>query len=163
MVHDNYKFVIKGKEKEIEFAKLFKTTESSTCKEDRNEKWDIKISSKIDVKGLKKIDRTDPNENEDWHWIELKGNTGKNGWLYGQADYFAFETFNYWIIVHKKDLQQFINTFVEKDKIYDTKIPYKLYQRKDRKDLITLISTIDLCSIASSIIRKDAEFIERKL
>lgn len=160
---DNYQFVLNGKEKEKKFAELFTQAVTSSYKEDRSEKWDIKIHTKIDVKGLKKIDRTDKDTTEDWHWVELKGNKGKGGWLYGNADYFAFETLNYWIIVEKKKLQIFLEIYVDQEKIIGEKIPYKLYQRKDRKDLITLIRTLDLCYIADAIIRKSDTFIEKKI
>ena len=159
----NYRFVLEGKEKERKFAELFKLTEKSTPKEDRNEKWDVKIISKVDVKGLKKIDRKDKAYNEHWHWIELKGNKGNDGWLYGEADYFAFETNNYWLLVDKVKLQQFIKKYVYQKKIYTEKIPYKLYQRRGKQDQITLINSLDLCYLADSIIRKKDSFIKKQL
>ena len=159
----NYKFVIEGKEKEKKFAELFKSVEFSTCKEDRQEKWDVKIISKVDVKGLKKIDRTNKDYNENWHWIELQGNAGNPGWLFGGADYFAFETFNYWMVVSKTELQRFIKKHVTSKKVLTTKTPYKLYQRKGKKDLITLVSSIDLCYLADAIIHKNEPFIKKPL
>ena len=40
--------------------------------------------------------------------IELKNVHGNIGWLYGEANYFAFETVDYWIIVEKLLLQELI-------------------------------------------------------
>lgn len=159
----NYQFVLNGKAKEKKFAELFINTEQSTPKEDKQEKWDIKIVAKVDVKGLKKIDRTDKEYNESWHWIELKNNAGNDGWLYGQADYFAFETLNYFIVVDKMKLQLFINKHVYKNKIFKEKKPYKIYQRKGKQDQITIINSLDLCHIADSIIRKKDSFIKKDL
>ena len=159
----NYQFFIQGKEKEKKFAELFKNTEPSTAKEDRQEHWDLKIISKVDVKGLKKIDRSNNDYNEYWHWVELKNIGGNEGWLFGKADCFAFETFNYWIIVNKEDLQNFVSENIDFEHILTEKAPYKLYQRKDRKDMITLVNSIDLCHLATTIIKKTDTFVKKAL
>ena len=79
---------------------------------------------------------------------------GNTGWLYGKVDYFSFEIEDYWISVSKDDLQDMI-TRKCKDKRWSG-VPelYKLYSRKGRKDIITLVKTIDLMYISSSIIKK---------
>ena len=74
----------------------------STRDQDINEHWDVEInksdlSLKVDVKGLRKIDRNDSAPNEDYTWLEIKNVHGNVGWAYAnEVDGFFFETFNYW-------------------------------------------------------------------
>ena len=147
-------FLADGKEIEKQFAKLIGANEFSSETEDINEHWDVKYSVKIDVKGLKRINRYDDNYNQSWHWIELKNVRGKLGWLYGDADFFAFELINYWVLVDKTKLQDFIKDRVTKE-IVKEKIPYKLYQRDGRKDNITIISSFDLMFLAKKVVPKE--------
>lgn len=134
----------------------------ATFAQDVNEHWDLKLTShedpevnvKFDVKAVKKVNRNDSQTNENIHWIELLNVEGKRGWLYGDADYFAFETDDYWIIVEKMRLQSFIaDKCAEKIKTERPEL-YKLYQRNGRRDTITLIKTIDLCFLANLILDK---------
>jgi hypothetical protein len=126
----------------------------STTEQDMNERWDFQVNLKFDVKGLKKIRRSDTKTDENFHYIELKNVNGKNGWLYGEATHFSFETNDYWVIIEKNKLQNFIKQKC-KDKI-KCAVPtlYQLYTRKNRKDVIVLVKTIDLMAIADFIISK---------
>lgn len=152
--YDISNFLIEGKSKELSFAELFNNYSLSNKSQDIIEHWDVSFGKiKIDVKGLKKINRYDISTNENFHWIEIKGITGHLGWLYGEADYFAFETNKYWIIVCKHELQNFIKINTIKE--YRNKEPYYLYTREGRKDIMTLITSLDLCSISSAIINKN--------
>ena len=144
----------KVEEKFGETIKQFGETSQSTKEQDIHEHWDIKLDVKFDVKAIKKTNRYDTEPNENIHWVELKNVRGDKGWLYGDAHYFAFETEDYWIIVEKQSLQDLIADKC-KDKIRTLKPElYKLYQRTDRLDIVTLVKTIDLCSVAEKIIRK---------
>lgn len=161
-------FLKKGKEKEDELIQLLHdqslNVEKSNPSQDKNEHWDIQILNdiKIDVKGLKKSSRDDIHENENYHWIELKAvsesdNKKRKGWLYAEeVDYFAFETNDYWILVEKNQLQEFI-ALKCKDKI-KTDNPqnslYKFYSRKGRNDLLTKVKTLDLCYLSDKILQK---------
>lgn len=152
--YDITDFLKEGKEKEVMFADLFSSYSLSDKKTDIIEHYDLTIgNTRIDVKGLKKINRWDNEVNENIHWVEIKGITGHLGWLYGEADYFAFETFDYWILVSKIKLQELIKTRTTKEWVKEKEL-YKLYQRPNKQDVITLVKTIDLCSIAESIINK---------
>ena len=148
-------FLKKGKEVEGEFAKLFKETIPASESEDINKHVDLYIKVGVDIKGLKKINRTDNQTNEHIHWVELRNVNNKDGWLYGDgADFFAFELEHYWIVVAKEKLQEFIAKKC-KDKVRTAKPElYKLYQRTNRKDLITLVTSYDLCYISEKIIKK---------
>lgn len=139
-------FLKNGKLTEKLFAKLFNDPIFSNSTEDQLEHWDVKF----DVKGLKKIRRIDDNVNENLHYIEIKGITGKDGWAYGSADFFAFELIKYWVFVYKKDLQLFISNNIIKE-YCDSPQLYKLYQRRGRKDVLTLITLADLIYIGMAI------------
>jgi hypothetical protein len=159
-------FLAKGKEKENEFVKDYKlihegtTSKSSTKSEDINKHFDLTINcKKYDVKGLKKINRVDTMPNEQYHWIELKNVNGKLGWLYGEADYFAFELNEYWLIVDKLKLQELIASKVNKNiEVFEQdEALYCIYKRDNRKDCLTLVKSIDLMSITDEIIHKPAD------
>jgi len=148
------KFLKNGKAVEQEFAKLFRDTEPSTQEQDINEHWDILIKYKIDVKGLKKVRRNDSEVNENIHWVEALNVNGKLGWLYSDlTDFFAFELKNYWIIVEKQKLQDFIALKVEKTYVQYPTL-YKLYRREGRMDAITLVESFDLVYISECLIPK---------
>lgn len=149
------KFLKKGKSVEQEFAKLFRSTEPSSITEDIEEHWDILIKYKIDVKGLKKVRRNDSEVNENIHWVEIKSVIGLHGWLYSNlTDYFAFESENYWIIVEKIKLQEFIAEKCKNKEYSEFPQLYKLYRRAGRKDVITLVKTIDLIYISEVMLKK---------
>jgi hypothetical protein len=146
-------FLEKGKEAEVAFGELFRDTSLPTEEQDMREHWDIKLSFKVDVKELKRINRSDANVNQNFHYLEIKNVNGRNGWVYGEADYFAFELVKYWVIVEKGMLQQWIALNVQKEYV-DKPEPYKLYSRAERKDVMTLIPSVDLCYLANKMIKK---------
>jgi hypothetical protein len=148
-------FLKDGKEIEKEFSELFKDVVFSSKEEDINEHWDLKISFKYDIKSVKKINRDDSYPNENYHFVEIKNVNGKLGWLYSEADFFVFETFNYYIIVKKEKLQEFVKNNVKKTKVNSPdKALYCLYQRSNRKDIITMVNSLDLMYIADTTIKK---------
>ena len=148
------KFLNKGKDVEKEFSKLFRNVDFAPKQQDIYEHFDLTVSYKIAVKGMKKIRRSDEDVNEFIHWIEIKGISGHVGSLYGEADYFAFESKKYWIIVEKFKLQDFIKNNVIKE-YTDVPTLYKLYRRKDRKDVLTLVETIDLIYLSEAMLLKN--------
>lgn len=148
----------RGKLKEQEFASLFElsTIVFSTKEQDVAEHWDVSIDGlKYDVKSLRKENRWDSDYNENLHWVELKNVRGEIGSLFSPyVNYFAFETFDYWIIVDQQRLKNFIR---EKcfDKVVGTsKDYYELYSRPNRQDIITKVKTLDLAYLATQIIKK---------
>lgn len=153
---DNKEFAI-GKLKEEEFAKLFTDVTPSLKEEDMYEHWDLKFDVKIDVKSIKKQSRSDITYNENFHWVEVKNVRGKLSWLYGKADYFAFECEEYWVIVEKDRLQVFMREKCKGKKVGKCKDPYELYQRDNRKDVVVKVKTIDLIYLSTKLIKKPQE------
>lgn len=115
---------------------------------------DFEIRARIDVKGLK--GKNKQQKDESIHWIEIKNVQGRKGWLYGEADYFAFETNHYMILVSKTKLQEFVEKFDIENPQEKTKNPefYVPYTRKGRKDVIVLVTSLDLCYLADGILKK---------
>jgi hypothetical protein len=141
-------------EKFAEFIKKYGETSSSTRSEDINEHWDVKLDVKFDVKALKKIKRSDLYPDENIHWVELRNVNGDKGWLYGDADYFVFETDDYWLVVEKEKLQKFISEKCKEKIKTEEPALYKFYTRKDRKDVVALVKTIDLIYISEKMFKK---------
>jgi hypothetical protein len=144
-----------GKKKEKEFSEFFKNVGFSDKESDMIEHWDVEIKLKTDVKSLKRIKRSDVEPNEFYHYVELKNVKGELGWLYGEADLFAFETNEYWVLVDKNDLQDFIAKKTVKSFVKNPdESLHCLYRREGRKDVITMVKTLDLMKIAIYVFDK---------
>ena len=129
--------------------------------EDISEHWDVLIENgdinlKIDVKSKKKIARTDSSTQENYHWVEIKNVHGNDGWCYSDFNSgFAFELTDYWIYVDKFKLRELLKNKVKKEIVNDPyQAFYKLYRRVGRKDVLTLVNTIDLLCLANIIFKK---------
>lgn len=149
-------FLKKGKDTEEMFANLFSNYRKSTKQQDINEHWDLEIPIKVDIKGMKKVKRSDSEPNQNYHWVEVKNVHGNLGWLYGLADFFAFELEDFWVIVSKENLQKMIAEKVTKT-YYDEPTIYGLYQRKGRSDVLTIVPSYDLCAISTAMIQKNGQ------
>lgn len=141
-----------GKRKEVEFSKFFKNVNEATKEQDIHEHWDFCV--KYDVKMIKRRKRHEDYD-ETIHWVELKNVNGDKGWLYGEADYFSFEILDYWIVVKREDLAEFIAKKCALKQWSNRPALYKLYQRNGRKDVITMVKTIDLMYISADIVKKN--------
>lgn len=155
-------YLKEGKKKEERFVEDFSSfyevtsIETSTPQQDMKDHYDKIINGvKYDIKGIRKIGRNDPFFNEHYHWVELRNVHGKRGSLYGKADCFAFELNEYWIIVDKVKLQNFVADKVTKEYVTNPdEALYCFYRREGRLDTLTLVKTIDLILIADKIINK---------
>jgi len=100
-----------------------------------------RITFTVDVKALKKIGRHDPKEQSKYIWLELKNVRGKSGWLFGKADIIAFEMPYGFLLFKRKSLIDFKRRFVNHWKLTrdPRKAEYILYQRKGRRDVLTLV------------------------
>lgn len=152
-------FLQNGKKTEAAFASLFKNAVPCSEEDDIKKHCDVDVIFRCDVKGLKKIRRSDKEQNEHFHYVEIKNVLGETGWAYAEeVEFFAFELKKYWIIVEKYDLQEFIKNNVEKTFTPSPEL-YKLYRREGRKDVMTLITSYDLCYIKSVMMKKEQTII----
>lgn len=108
----------------------------------------------VDVKSRKKIKRKDNNVDDEVIWIEFKNVQGKNGWIYGAANFIAFERENSFLIVSRPALAKLCEKIVDLSQI-NANIKYPLYtgyQRYGRKDLLSLIKIEDITDNLKHII-----------
>lgn len=149
-----------GRRAEDAFARLavkhgFKTR-PATKEEDIDGHFDFVIerngkSHKVDVKSLKRIKREDKELQAEFLWIELHSVRKDNkGWLYaGHADLIAFELTQSFRLVARLDLIALAEKLVDVEA--KVSLPkdalYKVYSRKSRPDLLTMIKSEDLLGI----------------
>ncbi len=151
---ENYKKFQAVERKFAGALNMFNKVSFASRDEDIFDHWDVKIDIKIDVKAMKKINREDSEPNENIHYVEIKNVHGNKGWLYGDADYFAFEMKDYYVMVSKIKLQAMIaDKCKEKIKCARPTL-YQLYSREGRNDMMTLVKTVDLIFISDKMIEK---------
>jgi|15BtaG_2_1085339.scaffolds.fasta_scaffold03978_5 hypothetical protein len=116
--------------------------------------FDLNISADVEIKGRKAMSRGSELQ-DDYHWIELQG-VRDDGWLYNShADVIAFETNDTWIMVRPSDLIQYTQRFVEHESVErPQEAIHKIYTRRNRNDIITLVPTSDLRSIGWEVKKK---------
>lgn len=147
--------VLKFKQQEEDFAKQISdlgTISESTEQEDMFEHWDIKLETKFDVKAVKRVRTATGEPDDNIHYIEFINVNGELGWLYGKADYIAFELNDYWLIVDRKILVLFAQSKCATKEECQTPELYKIYSRG--KDKMTLVRTIDLIYISELLLPK---------
>ncbi len=110
----------------------------------------------FDVKSRKKICYYDKDYNDDWTWVEFKNGDGFHGWMYGEADYIAFEKKDYFLVVDRISLKNLCEKLIDRNKefvkqCYEAK--YRIYQRRDSEE-ISLIKTSDIKKIKRKSIWK---------
>jgi len=120
--------------------------------QDMFEHWDVKgffngKEYKFDVKGLKKINRSDNDFQDNVTWVEGVNVIGNKGWLQGEADYIVFERVNEWWIIARNFLFDWTTQQLVRNGYKKGKALYSLYQRNGRKDKITLIAYNDIPEI----------------
>jgi len=110
----------------------------------------------VDVKARKKTNRDDAKVNDEWTWIEFKNVLGRKGWLYGEADYIAFERADDFLMVNRENLVKFCEDKVDLETMVSRayQAEYKVYQRQGRRDLITRVRMDDLANLEGNIILK---------
>ena len=156
-----------GRRAEDTFARLavkhgFKVTASSE-KGNIDEHFDYVIerdgkSHKVDVKSIKRKSREDTELQDEFLWIELHGvRADDKGWLYdGKADLIAFELANSFRIVDRLELIALVENLVDFEaKVSSSKDAlYKVYSRKSRPDLLTMIKSEDVLQLRHAEWRK---------
>jgi hypothetical protein len=122
--------------------------EPSPVRENITEHWDFKITKgnhiyKVDVKAHKRVSRWDDAPDDKWVWLEIKNNAGYPGWLYAtKADFIAFQRHDCFHFTSPESLRNWLEWRVDMngDLVSSPKeAQYSLYQRKGRKDILTLV------------------------
>lgn len=111
----------------------------------------------VDVKSRKKIKRKDSGFNDDLIWIEFSNVQGRRGWLYGASHLIAFERESEFILVDRKLLARLCEKLCDISKLnVDVQMPlYTGYQRRGRKDILSLIKITDITNgIKHTVIKK---------
>lgn len=116
---------------------------------------------RVDVKGAKKLKRTDDKPCHEHIWLEFKTGNGKEGWLVkeGGCSHIAFELENEFLLVGRKELKKLAEKLCNLEKRVDSskKALYCGYKRFGRQDLLSLIKTEDLKQIQHSIWPKNSQ------
>lgn len=104
------------------------------------------FKASIEVKSEKKISRKDYDVQSSYLWLELRNVNGDSGWVYGKADYIAFQTGEGFLLVKTELLRSYIEDNVNFDSYvdYPDQALKRLYNRVGREDILTLISVHDL-------------------
>lgn len=84
----------------------------------------------VDVKGLNTADCI---------WVELRNVNGKTGWLYGGADYIAFDMIDMkgFAVVRREELKNRVSHVTKCDFVSKHEAKHRLYSREGRSDVIT--------------------------
>lgn len=131
--------------------------------EDENKigRFDIRQGEvRVDVKAMKRINRSDEQPSTDFHYVEFKNINGDYGWVYGYADFIAFETEHSFIMVHRERLLGWCMAKIVSKEILSTPQEYKWYRRENRSDLMTLIPVLDLMKISTCKYGKKAKGVD---
>jgi hypothetical protein len=113
-------------------------TERASPDQDRGEHWDVAIRRgkeryRVDVKGRSRLRRSDPDPQDTWHWVELRG-VVDDGWLFdGQADFIAFQTPDSFLLVPRRDLEAHVRHHVDPEALVSRQgqAEYRVYHRRD--------------------------------
>ena len=157
MYYFKYKTWGEGKATESNFFSLLKgkypNAREATLEEQYQHIDYICDLGTIDVKGKKRKNRSS-NFNLDIVWIEFKGNEGYQGWIYGEQDFIALERPYGFILVKTPDLRKLAESLCNTGEMVakSSDALYKGYTRKDRKDLLSMISIKDVLTIPYSIL-----------
>ena len=153
----------RGQGVEAMFAKLLNKRTTDVRAADLKEQFShvdyFSDFGKIDVKARKRVARSDDNTQDDLVWLEFKNVQGKLGWLYGEADWIAFERNDDFVIVKRSSLAMMAEKLcavgdrvaVGKDALY------KGYQRSGRKDLLSIVKMSDVLKLYHQLWTKDVD------
>ena len=121
-----------------------------------SEEEDGLMTAMVDVKARKRKKRSDSYVQDEWIWGEFKNVRGKDGWLYGLADFIAFETEESFILSFRKELVDWCESKIDlKDKVYSAEeAEYMPYTRKGKQDLISMIQLRDIENLPNTAIWK---------
>ncbi len=99
----------------------------------------VSIEGAVDVKARKRLSRAGAIQDE-FVWVELVGNGGKKGWVYGACTHLAFERERDFVVVPRANLAALCEELVEDIIVHRVgEAHLHRYQRKGKKDQCTLI------------------------
>ena len=112
--------------------------------------------TKYEIKARKKINRGDDDYQNRLIWVEFINVIGDVGWLYGAADKVSFESEKDFIVVDRLKLAAMAESKCNPFKRVNSasEALYKGYQRKGRKDIVSLVKESDIREIADRTINK---------
>jgi len=149
-----------GQQVENDFANLLKIADPKFRKATRDEQFrHIDYHSyfgTIDVKAKKKVNRYDSSDQDELIWLEFKNVQGREGWLCGETDIIAFERNDDFVLVRRKNLLDMAESKCNIDDRVTSSggALYRGYQRRGRKDLISLVKMKDVLNIKHTIWKK---------
>ena len=149
MGFENYSKTKKGKEVENQFIEKIKIKRpyaiivTASTHQNRNEHWDFEINGKkIDVKSEKNTGL-----GNSYTILEIIDVYGTMGWLYGNADYIAFQSGDSFIITSRKRLVDYHQKTTKNIKVTNLKEAInKKYSRTN--DIITVIPFSDIIAFS---------------
>ena len=111
----------------------------------------------IDVKARKRVARKDLEVQDDLVWLEFKNVQGNKGWLYGKADWIAFERLKDFVLVKRAELAHLAESLcdLERRALKGVDALYRGYQRKGRKDLLSIIKMTDVLTLPHQLWPKE--------
>ena len=112
------------------------------------------MTAMVDVKSRKRISRSDESFHDELVWIEFKNVRGKDGWLYGLADFIAFEIEDSFILSFRKELVDWCESRINiRTKVLNPEDAlYSGYSRKGKQDLLSLIKMRDIEKLPNTAI-----------
>lgn len=118
---------------------------------DRDGVMSVTFDVKAQPKGL---------QSHSYRWVETQNVRGDRGWLYGTADFIAFEYGEYWVIVPRTALVHLVETkanplAIENRDWVNNPQPFRIHTRADRKDKVMMVPVVDLCWIGQIIKKPD--------
>lgn len=91
-------------------------------------------------------------------WVEFKNVHGNNGWLYGKAEYIAFDMpeLGGFVMVGRKELARRCEQIVDPTFVTKQEATRKYYQRAGRQDVISRLELPDIQNLVSFKVLKYA-------
>jgi len=95
-------------------------------------------------------------QSHSYRWVELQNVRGDKGWVYGEADFIAFEYDRYWILVPRRRLTKLIEERLDNSRLegrdwVNNPQPFKIHTREGRNDRVMMVPVVDLCWIGTII------------
>ena len=150
----------RGQQVERDFERLLVQRDPHFRRASRQEQYqhiDFRTSfGTVDVKAKKRLTRAS-SINQEKLWLEVKNVQGKAGWLTSDhLDILAFERDNCFVLVKRLALLELADNLCDLTHMVERpeQAMYKGYQRKGRKDLLSVIKMTDLKLIDYRIWKK---------